>query len=153
MLVNKSNQFLTFNFQKTTMSNILTIMDSLFDDVRPVLYRQANILALRALNVTEFDNRYEITITIAGIDPNQIKLELADKVLNISYEDTGETSSVEKHTVLRQEYKQSSFLRSVTLPKNVDQNSVKAKSKQGILTVVIDKTPETMPKQIIIDHE
>ncbi len=133
------------------MSNLQTIMDSFFDDVRPLVYRQANSLSLPALNVKEFDDKYEVTLTIPGIDASKIKIELVEKVLNITYNHTEEVKD-EKSNLIREEYKQFSFTRSLTLPRSVDATSVKANSKNGILTILITKSPESQPKVIEIEH-
>ncbi|MGL4758446.1 MAG: Hsp20/alpha crystallin family protein [Patescibacteria group bacterium] len=133
------------------MSNLQTIMDSFFDDVRPLVYRQASSLALPALNVKEFDDRYEISITIPGIDANKIKVELVEKVLNVSYDHTEEEK--EKNTnLIREEFRHYSFNRSVNLPRMVDPSSVKATSKNGILSITIKKSPDAQPKVIEIEH-
>jgi HSP20 family protein len=141
------------------MSNLFTIMDSLFDDVRPTIYRGASAIAMPALNVMEYKDFYEISVTIAGIDPKEVKVELNDKILNISYDSqTNNTENstevqTDKPVLLREEYRHLSFTRSVSLPKNVNQESITAKSKNGILTINIKKSPETQPKQIVIEHQ
>jgi HSP20 family protein len=132
-------------------NNLLTIMDSFFDDVRPYVYRQATSLALPALNVKELPESYEITLTIPGLDASKVKLELIEKMLNITYEHQ-EESKDNDGTMIREEYKHYSFSRSVNLPKNVDENSVKATSKNGILTIKVNKVPEAHPKTIEIEH-
>jgi HSP20 family protein len=134
------------------MSSLLTIMDSFFDDVRPLVYRQATSLALPALNVREHNDKYEITLTIPGIDSKLIKVQIVDKVLNITYNhDEGSTSS--DSNLIREEYKHFSFARSVALPKNVDETSIKASSKDGILTISVTKLPEAQPKTVVIEQE
>lgn len=127
-------------------------MDSFFDDVRPLVYRQATSLAMPALNVREHSDKYEITLTIPGIDSKLIKVQIVDKVLNIIY-NHDEGSTVSDSNLIREEYKHYSFARSVALPKNVDESSIKAASKDGILTISVTKLPEAQPKTVVIEQE
>ncbi|NJL96439.1 Hsp20/alpha crystallin family protein [Candidatus Gracilibacteria bacterium] len=137
------------------MSNLLsTYIDNFFDD--GVFYpslgsrRTPN---LPAINIEEFDDKYSIKVTTPGLDPKDIKVEVQDNNLNISYEHNQEDVEREKGKVIREEYSHYSFSRSISLPKNVDQDSIKATSKKGILCLSIDKLPETKPRQIDIEEE
>jgi HSP20 family protein len=132
------------------MSNLSTIMDSFLDDVRPLVNRQVTLFGLPAVNVKEFGDKYEITMTIPGIDASKIKLEFIEKVLNISYTNEEDTQSNDG-TMIREEYRTYSFARAITLAKNIDDNSVKASSKNGILTITVMKSAETHPKSINIE--
>lgn len=132
------------------MSNFSTIMDSFLDDVRPIVNRQVTFFGMPAVNVREFGDKYEVTMTIPGIDASKIKLEFIEKVLNISY--TQEDQVVEANsTLIREEFRNYSFARAITLSKNIDDNSVKATSKNGILTIMVSKSAETHPKSIDIE--
>jgi HSP20 family protein len=128
-------------------------MDQFFDDTfRPVGGTIVRSLgSTPALNVKEFDDRYEVSLTIPGIDPNKVKIELQQKVLNVSYEHSSESQEKDSEgDLLRQEYSHYSFSRSVALPKNVDEEGVEAKSSKGILTITIKKIPEAKPKTVSI---
>ncbi|MEI6728014.1 MAG: Hsp20/alpha crystallin family protein [bacterium] len=134
-------------------NNILTLMDQFFDDTfRPVGGTIVRSLgSTPALNVKEFDDTYEVSLTIPGIDPNKVKIELQQKVLNVSYEHSNESQEKDSEgDLLRQEYSHYSFSRSVALPKNVDEDGVEAKSSKGILTITIKKIPEAKPKTVSI---
>jgi HSP20 family protein len=132
------------------MSNFSTIMDSFLDDVRPIVNRQVTLFGMPAVNVREFGDKYEITMTIPGIDASRIKLEFIEKVLNISYTQEEETQSTDSN-LIREEYRAYSFARAITLAKNIDDTSVKAVSKNGILTITVMKSAETHPKSIDIE--
>lgn len=128
-------------------------MDQFFDDTfRPVGGTIVRSLgSTPALNVKEFDDTYEVSLTIPGIDPNKVKIELQQKVLNVSYEHSNESQEKDSEgDLLRQEYSHYSFSRSVALPKNVDEDGVEAKSSKGILTITIKKIPEAKPKTVSI---
>jgi HSP20 family protein len=134
--------------------NLLTVVDDFFNDIRPLTNNVSRaIYTAPALNVTEHDDRYEIKLFIPDLDPQKIKIELVEKVLNISYEHEENEKEEESGKLLREEYRHYSFARSVSLPKNVDENSINAKSSKGTLTIIVKKLPETQPKKVDIHIE
>lgn len=137
-------------------NSLIHYIDSMFDDaigLRPMLNTSRAISTAPALNINECDDRYEICLTIPGLNPSDIKIELIDQVLNISYVHEESQEEKKKGKLVRQEYEHYSFSRAVRLPKNVNEKSVTAKSAKGILTISIDKLPETQPKKIEIEVE
>jgi HSP20 family protein len=130
-------------------NNILSLVDSFFDDYRPTYgsMRVSYPTSVPALNIKEKQDQYQITLTIPGLDPKDVKVNLNNNVLTINYEHKDEMSE-EKDEMLRQEYKHYSFSRSVSLPKGVDSESISAESKDGILTISVNKLPESQPKSI-----
>jgi HSP20 family protein len=133
------------------MSNLQTIMDSFFDDVRPMVYRQASSIIYPAINLEEYNDKYLISITIPGIDSSKIKIELADKTINIGYLHEQKDINIES-SIIREEYKHYSFSRTITLPRSVEPDSVAAIAKNGILNITISKSLESQPKIIKIEQ-
>jgi HSP20 family protein len=133
------------------MSNLQTIMDSFFDDVRPMVYRQATSLVYPAVNLEEYNDKYLISLTIPGINSSKIKIELVDKTLNISYLHEKEDLDIES-SIIREEYKHYSFSRTINLPRSVEPDSVAAIAKNGILNITISKSLESQPKIIKIEQ-
>ena len=133
------------------MSNIQNIMDSFFDDVRPLVYRQATSLTLPALNVGEYKDKYEITLTVPGIDSSKIKIESVDKSISISYNQE-ENIQPDDYKIIREEFKQYSFNRTVNLPRTVDSSTIKATTKNGILKIIVTKSLESKSKLIEIEN-
>ncbi len=134
-------------------NNLLNLMDQFFDDgIRPMTYTLGrNWSTTPALNVKEMDDKYQITLAVPGINANQAKVELKENILTISYEDKLEDVQKEGD-MIRQEYSEYiSFTRSLSLPKNVDENSIKAKYDKGILSIHIHKLPEAQPKTVNIE--
>jgi HSP20 family protein len=136
-------------------NNLLSLIDQFFDDnVRAMTYSLGRPLAaLPALNVKEYADRYEVSLAAPGIDPQKVKIELKENILTISYEDKKEQSHQEGD-LLRQEYSEYiNFTRSLSLPKDVDSESIKAKYTRGILHIHITKLPEAQPKTISVEVE
>jgi Molecular chaperone (small heat shock protein) len=135
--------------------NLLSLIDQFFDDnVRAMTYSLGRPLAaLPALNVKEYADRYEVSLAAPGIDPQKVKIELKENILTISYEDKKEQAHQEGD-LLRQEYSEYiNFTRSLSLPKDVDSESIKAKYTRGILHIHITKLPEAQPKTISVEVE
>ena len=84
-------------------------MDSFFDDYQPLLTNRytKGFSSAPAINVKELDDSYEIKMVAPGINPKKIKIELVERNLNISYEDSKEAK--EEGTMLRREYQHYSF--------------------------------------------
>jgi len=136
-------------------NNLLSLIDQFFDDnVRAMSYSLGRPLAaLPALNVKEYADRYEVSLAAPGIDPQKVKIELKENILTISYEDKKEQAHQEGD-LLRQEYSEYiNFTRSLSLPKDVDSESIKAKYTRGILHIHITKLPEAQPKTISVEVE
>jgi HSP20 family protein len=128
----------------------------MFDDalgLRPMMSATRAISTAAALNIEEFDDRFEISLAIPGLDPNDVKVELIDQTLTVNYEHDEDKQEKKKGKLIRQEYQHYSFSRSVRLPKNINESSIHAKSTKGILTIIIEKLPESKPKQVEIKIE
>ncbi len=134
--------------------NMLTLIDQLFDDgIRPITNQSISRLVgtTPAINVYEFDNRYEITVTVPGLDVSKLDIELDDNVLSVSYDhEEGADSKAEAGNLIRHEYSHFSFNRSVALPKNIQTDNVEASCENGILNITVHKSPESQPKKIKI---
>jgi len=129
-------------------NNLLSLMDRILDNSMPVVHSNF-YTGVPAINVHELKDKYEVVVNAAGINPDKLNLEIQDRVLTISYEDKKEEKNEDDKNMLRQEYYEYvSFSRSVALPKNVDESSIKADYKKGLLTVTVNKTPDAQPKKI-----
>ena len=70
-------------------NSLIHYIDSMFDDalgLRPMMSATRAISTAAALNIEEFDDRFEISLAIPGLDPNDVKIELIDQALTINYE-------------------------------------------------------------------
>lgn len=91
-----------------------------------------------ALDIQETDRQYRISLEIPGVDEKDIQVTLDDDVLVIRGEKRQEKEHGEGqlHWVERS---YGSFQRSLNLPDDADQDSIKASFKGGVLTLTIDK--------------
>ena len=85
-----------------------------------------------------------------GISREDVKVTVHEGVLSIQGErKSEEESNDKKHHRIERFY--GSFLRRFTLPENVDENSVKANFKDGMLTLTLQKAEPKEPKAIEVD--
>lgn len=98
------------------------------------------------VDIRETETEFIIEAEVPGLEKDQVKVEVKDDVLVIKGEKRATSKKEGKYHV--QEIKRSSFIRSYTLPPEiVNKQSIKAKFKDGILEVTIEKVkPSTPPK-------
>lgn len=86
---------------------------------------------------------------IPGVKPDDVKIEVQDGVLTISGEQEERKEQKEK-SYLRRERRHGSFMRSMALPEGVDPEKIKAKTKDGVVEVMIPLPAESKNERITI---
>ncbi|MGB3624092.1 Hsp20/alpha crystallin family protein [Ketobacter sp. MCCC 1A13808] len=100
------------------------------------------------VDIAESANDYQISLELPGVKPEQVQVELENKVLKIS----GDKNRLEQEgTAYRyRERAVGTFSRSFRLPEDADKNSVQAKFELGLLNVTIQKQEQLQPRKIEI---
>ena len=149
------------------MTNLIPRLDPLFSDLElwnqrlnRVFHREVPARAEREealgtgtwvppVDIVESKDKISLRAELPGFKENQVELTVEDGVLTLKGERKfeKETSETNYHRVERS---YGSFLRSFTLPSNVDQAKIQASFADGILQVDLPKREETRPKQIKI---
>lgn len=137
-------------------------MDRLFEDAfrgfglspfRSELFQPlaASGLLKPQVDVGASDKEYSITIEVPGVDEKDVKVEVANNIMTISGEKRQEKEEKNKN-YYRVERSYGSFQRDLSLPTDANQEDVKAKFKNGVLTVTIPRKalPKSEVKQIEI---
>jgi len=101
-------------------------------------------------DMTETDNDYIVSIDLPGLTKKDIDVNLQENRLTISGKREKEEKEENKN-FLRKERYHGRFMRSFTLPATVQEEEIKAKFKDGVLTVTIPKAEVSKPKEIKID--
>lgn len=104
---------------------------------------------LPATNVSETDKYFSIELSVPGFKKDDIKIEVGKDILKISAET--EMSNEEKDEdkkVLRREFKKSSFVRSFTIPENIDTENISAIQKDGILHISLPKQDKALENKV-----
>jgi HSP20 family protein len=102
---------------------------------------------LPSVDVWETENELVLSFDLPGISEEDIAVELEDNVLTVSGE-RQRTSEHSSERFYRFERRYGTFSRSVTLPPGVQEDSIKADYKDGVLEVRIPKPEEQKPKRI-----
>jgi HSP20 family protein len=98
-------------------------------------------------NIKESDKAIEVDVELPGMKPEDVKVELHDRVLSISGEKKEEKEESGK-TFHRVERRSGSFRRAFTLPMEVEEGGVDANFTDGVLHVTLPKTVKAAPKKI-----
>jgi HSP20 family protein len=102
-----------------------------------------------ALNVGSTPKSVEIYAFAPGIDPASLEVQIEKGVLTVAGERKPEAVP-EKAAVHIDERFSGSFRRVVTLPDDIETNSVEAKYRDGVLHISIPRKAATQPRRITI---
>lgn len=98
------------------------------------------------LDVRETEDEYLVMVDLPGVKSEDVSIEFNDQVLTVSGSrvpvEAGESQVVERPY--------GSFVRTLTLPKGVDGDQIKADYHDGVLELHIPKPAEIKPKKIAI---
>ena len=121
------------------------IMDDFFND----MVSTSNDSFVPSIDVSETDDQFHIQAELPGMKKEDINVNLENRRLTISGERKFEQKE-EGETYHRVETRYGSFSRSFQLPDSVDEDSVQAKYKDGLLDITIAKSEDKVKKQIEI---
>ena len=104
------------------------------------------------VDISETDNSFQIKAEVPGIRKEDVKVTLEDGILTLQGErhKEHEEKGLRFHRVERS---YGNFIRSFTLPSNVDMQQLKAHFHDGLLEVEIPKTAEASSTTMVIPVE
>jgi HSP20 family protein len=102
------------------------------------------------VNLHEDRDNFYMEAVAPGIDPNSLKLTVANNTLTIAGEKQGIQDGVKPEAVHREERAGGKFVRTIPLPAEVDDGKVSAEYRNGLLMVTIPKSEKAKPKQISV---
>jgi HSP20 family protein len=94
------------------------------------------------------ENEFVLTAEIAGLNPEDLQIEIKDDILTVKGEVTSEANGDGEY--LLREISHGEFRRSLRLPESVEIDKVEAKVENGLLTIHLPKAEEARPKTIKI---
>lgn len=100
-----------------------------------------------SVDVSETEDEYLIKVELPEVRKEDVKVTIHDGVLTLRGERKLETEEKNKK-FHRVERAYGSFARSFTLPENVDDGSVEAQHKDGMLYLHLGKVEQAKPKSI-----
>ncbi len=98
-----------------------------------------------AVNIREDEKNYILDLAAPGIDKKDLKIDINEDVLTVSYETKNE-SEESKDGYRRKEFSFSAFSRSFYIPENVNREKIEANYKDGVLSVSLPKQDEEKTK-------
>lgn len=98
------------------------------------------------VDVSEDDNSYEITAEMPGVEEKDIDVTVKEDRLTLRGEKKTKTEEKKKDYHMS-ERSYGSFERTFRLPKDVNAEKIKAEFSNGVLNVVLPKTPESKAKE------
>ena len=104
---------------------------------------------LPPVDIAEDKDRILLTAELPGFKEDQIEIQMEGGVLTLRGERKFEDEK-EGRNYHRVERSYGQFLRSFTLPNNVDRENIKASFSDGVLEVELPKREEAKPRQIRI---
>jgi len=99
-----------------------------------------------AVNVIDNKETFQIQVAIPGYTKDDVKIAIENNTLTISAEIEIKEEDVKFN---RREFVKTSFERSFTLPRSIDQEKVGAQFENGILTITLPRKAELMVKKEI----
>jgi HSP20 family protein len=122
------------------------IFASFMDDFLGKVNTNGTSLFEPAVNVIENKDVYEMQLAIPGYTKDEVKLSIENNTLTISaeYEQKEESTPYS-----RREFVKTSFERSFTLPRSIDQEKVEASFENGILNIKLPRKGDLVVKKEI----
>jgi len=107
---------------------------------------------LPAIDIKDEKDKFLISADLPGVDPKDIEISFENNVLTLKGK-REKTHEETKGSYYRMERMQGQFYRQFTLPAAVDSTHINAKSKKGVLEVIIPKKEQKEAKKIEVKVE
>ncbi|NQU05891.1 MAG: Hsp20/alpha crystallin family protein [Calditrichaeota bacterium] len=101
------------------------------------------------VEITEFEDRYELEAELPGLKKDDVKIELENNVLTISGEKSAKHEKKERKIHMNERV-YGSFMRSFQVTSKIEADKINAEFNDGVLNLVLPKIEEEKPKQIQI---
>lgn len=105
-----------------------------------------------AVDIKEEVDKFVLHADIPGVTPEDIDVSMEDGVLTIKGEKKTEATT-EQEGYKRVERSYGSFYRRFSLPDTANPDAISAKSKHGVLEIIIPKRVAVQPKKISVAVE
>jgi HSP20 family protein len=133
-----------------------TLMDP-FRIMSPSLLRSNGIghihTAFPKVDVEETESEIRVTANVPGIQPEAISVEVGDDYLSLSGKIDRENKEEKDGKIYRIEREFGEFRREFSLPARVNKDGIVAKTKNGVLSIILPKSEEEKKKKIKIETE
>lgn len=142
-LTKSNNKLDNYNPVSILHTDINNLFDDFFNFRMPKLRIETNYPLAPPVEITESAKSFKIRAELAGIDKKDVDITIKDSsiVIKCSREDS---LKKEEESYLVREMYYGSYERHIKIPETADLNTAKASFKDGILSINIDKKPESI---------
>ena len=122
--------------------SLLSEMDRLFE-------RGVTATPTWAPRIDAFDREKDLVIRVEvpGVKPEDVDITVEDRTLTISgkrqFEETADQAGYHRREIFTGEFK-----RTLVLPEGLNPEEITAKAEEGILSVIIPRRPEVLPRKV-----
>lgn len=128
-------------------NNFDRIVESIFKPGAGFAGAYANV---PAVDVYEDKNNVFVKAEIPGLKKEDMDVSLTDDILTLS-STKSETREEKKENFYRKEIREGSFSRSLEIPCEIDRDRITASYSNGVLEVILPKTPEAKKKALKVN--
>ena len=104
------------------------------------------------VDITENDDSFHVSVDVPGVSPEQMEISLHKGLLTIRGKRNTDNET-EDDKFSRRERIRGSFSRQFNLPDSANEETVTAKSVNGVLKITIPKAKKSAPISITVDGE
>ncbi len=125
-------------------------MNMLFDNFFGLEKRGEDIDMVRwapRVDIVEANGGYELHADLPGMKKEDIKIEIQENMLTLRGERKLEEEKKDQNFRLTERF-YGQFIRTFTLPENVNRDMIEAEFKDGVLRLAIPKVEKAKPKEI-----
>ncbi|MEG4801323.1 Hsp20/alpha crystallin family protein [Microcoleus sp. ARI1-B5] len=133
----------------TEIETIRQQLDKVFDQ-RAATRDNSEAAWMPALELADAGDNFVLKAQLPGIDPKDIDVQVTREAISISGERRYENTE-EKPRYVRSEFRYGKFHRTLPLPAHIQNDSVQAEYKDGILTLTLPKVTEARNKVVKIN--
>ena len=114
----------------------------------PLTHRSVRKARIPAVDVAETDTAYQVKAELPGIRKEDLDVTVDDGVLTIKAEHNDNQEQTENGQLIRQERSYEKFARSLRLGANVDEETITAEYRDGVLHITLPKAKEVQPRKV-----
>lgn len=135
---------------RDVMSRLQQEINRLFDVDRAGDSSEALSDWMPSVDIFEFDNHFRLLVDLPGVNPEHVELTLENGMLTIEGQRENTIQEGQQPSRRRIERGTGRFHRRFVLPRTVDQEQVRANSRNGVLEIEIPKQAKAQPRRIEI---
>jgi HSP20 family protein len=136
-------------WRSPALSQVERRMQQLFDEPFRLPFITEDMGWTPSVEVADTESSIDVTAELPGVSKEDVDVDLENNVLTIRGEKKQQKEEKEKEHYLFERY-YGSFQRSFSLPAPVDESSVKAEFRNGVLKIHLDKAAQSKGTKITI---